>query len=309
MRHKYDDLFQYGLKDNQLVYIDKVENGLECECNCPNCGQPLIAYNNPKNKKARHFQHQNLRDCAGIYETIIHFLTKEIIQEQGFLTVPDVDYQLSEYAQSYDQQIIQSSGKVTRSKKVYFDTIEIEKSVGNFRPDLKCTIKGKTVYVEVAVTHFVDKEKTDKIFKDGNPVLEIDLSNESRILTKEQLDKILTTGIEKMKWINNPKIRERFSRRENIAREIKAFVSSNKKSLKVYGKNHLVYNCPIYKEQYDKIKIEDECYRCRCFVKEMEGVSHLGEEPKYQSRTIDCIGHVSKEYVGLLKSKGVRMKE
>ncbi|MFM7851985.1 MAG: hypothetical protein ACKO96_08715, partial [Flammeovirgaceae bacterium] len=208
-----------------------------------------------------------------------------------------------------DKYVTQSSEKVIRSKKVSFDKIDVEKSVGSFRPDLKCMINNRLIYIEVAVTHFIDKEKEKKIFKDGNPVLEIDLSKESRILTKEKLYKILGNGIDKMKWIYNPKIGERFLKRERIAREIKDFVYNNTRTLKAYGKNHDVYNCPIYKDHCDKIKIEDECYLCCCFVREMEGISHLGDEPTYQSRTIDCIGHVSQQYVDLLKSKGVKIRE
>lgn len=310
MRHEYDT--QFGLRDNKLVHIDSVENGLDCNCKCPHCGEPLVAYNNPSNKNARHFQHQSLRECTGAYETIIHLLAKEIIQEQGYLVVPDIDYTLSEYAWTYDTNVTQSSERTIRPTKVYFDKIELEKSVGEFRPDLKCSIKEKTIYIEIAVTHFIDKEKKEKIFKDGNPVLEIDLSDQKRILTKSELSSLLFWQTDKMKWINNPKIWERFLKKESIAREIKAFVSRHKKTLKVYGKEHHVYNCPIQARYYDKaekIKIEDECQRCRCLVTELVGVSHLGDEPKYESRTIGCIGHVSKEYVNLLKSKDIYISE
>lgn len=309
MRHEYDNLFQYGLKGGKLVHIDDVENGIKCGCECPECDEPLIAYNNPKNKRARHFQHHSLKDCAGVYETVIHLLAKEIIQEQGYLIVPDIDYVLSEYAWTYDTSVTQSSEKVTRAKRIQFDRIEMEKSVGAFRPDLKCSISGKTIYIEIAVTHFIDQEKKEKIFRDGNPVLEIDLSGEKRILSKSALSTLLSTQIDKMKWINNPKIWERFLHKESVAREIKAFISRNKRTLKVYGKNHNVYNCPIYKEYYDKIKVEDECQRCRCFVTEWEGGSNLGDKPRYEPRTVDCIGHVSKEYVNLLKTKGIYVKD
>lgn len=77
MRHEYDNLFQYGLKDNILVHIDNVENGLNCDCSCPNCGEPLVAHNNAGNRKAKHFQHHSLKDCVGAYETVIHLLAKD----------------------------------------------------------------------------------------------------------------------------------------------------------------------------------------------------------------------------------------
>lgn len=311
MRHEYDNLFQYGLKDDILVHVNEVANGLLCNCRCPNCGEILVAHNNSRNKKAHHFQHKSLKDCTGAYETIIHLLAKEIIQEQGYLTVPDVDYTLSEYAWTYQPYIVSSSEQIIRSKRIQFDKIELEKSVGSFRPDLKCLINKKTLYVEIAVTHFVDQEKRDKIFKDGNPVLEIDLSNEKRFLTKAELSQFLTQ-VDRMKWINNPKVRDRFYKKEKTANEIREFIIENAKTLKVYGKDHSIYNCPInlrhFYDKVEKIKLEDKCFKCRCLVTEMEGVSRLGDEPEYPSRSIDCIGHVEREYINLLKSKGIYVK-
>lgn len=49
--------FIYALKEGKIVHVDSVANGLACDCICPSCNLPVIAYNNPKNKNAHHFQH------------------------------------------------------------------------------------------------------------------------------------------------------------------------------------------------------------------------------------------------------------
>ena len=312
MRHEYDDLFQYALLDGKLVFINEVKNGLECGCLCPQCNEPLVAYNGHNNKRAKHFQHQSLKDCEGAYETIIHHLTKEVIKRQGFLVVPDVDYELSEYAWTYQSNVVESTKKVVGMKRIQFDSVEVEKSAGTYRPDLKCSINGKTLYIEVAVTHFVDETKKAKIYRDGNPVLEIDLSKEGRILTQEQLAGILSKATNKMTWINNTKIQERYFKREATAREIRSFVSSNTRALKVYGKAGDVYQCPMNKgfDKQDKISVGGICNRCRYMVGEWEGVSKLGDDPpRYPSRTIECIGHVASEYCQLLKSRKIPMRD
>ena len=312
MRHEYDDLFQYALRDGKLVFINEVKNGLECGCVCPQCDQPLVAYNGLNNKRAKHFQHQSLKACEGVYETVVHHLAKEVILNQGYLDVPDVDYALSEYAWTYQASVVQSTEKRIRTKRIQFDSIEVEKSVGNFRPDLRCLINGKVLYIEVAVTHFVDEKKKGKIYKEGNPVLEIDLSKEERIMTQDQLASILSKATDKMTWINNPKIQERYFKREATAREIRSFVSSNTRALKVYGKAGDVYQCPMNKgfDKQDKISVGGICNRCRYMVGEWEGVSKLGDDPpRYPSRTIECIGHVAFEYCQLLKSRKIAMRD
>jgi hypothetical protein len=47
----------YGLKDGKLAKITEVENGLACGCICSNCGNKLVARNNPLNEKEACFAH------------------------------------------------------------------------------------------------------------------------------------------------------------------------------------------------------------------------------------------------------------
>lgn len=166
MRHKYDEVFQFALKDDRLVSIRDVANGLDCSCICPKCGERLIAYNNPKNRNAAHFQHQSLRECHGVYETSIHFLAKEVIQEQGYLLVPDIQYRLTGYANGYDFE--PGIKQEVNARNIYFDSVEVEKSNGRFRPDLKCTSQGRVVYIEIAVTHLLMMKRKEKSFWRAN---------------------------------------------------------------------------------------------------------------------------------------------
>lgn len=307
VRHKYDGFFQFALKDGRPISIHDVQNGLSCDCVCPKCGERLIAYNNPSNERIAHFQHQSLRDCHGVYETSIHFLAKEVILEQGFLIVPDVHYSLDGYANGYDFE--PNVREDIRSMRIHFDSIEVEKSVGSFRPDLKCTAQGKTIYIEIAVTHFVDEVKERKIHQNGFPLLEIDLSNEDRVTTKAQLSQILYYSVGKMKWINNPKIPNRLAKAQNEAKRITDFIQTHKKTLKVYGKKRSVY-CPRFKIDVDKVNADDVCTRtCCCFVKEWESHPQMGDEPYIKTSQIECVGHVASEYFALLKAKGITVNE
>lgn len=312
MRHEYDGFFQIALKDGRSVSIHSVDNGLQCGCTCPKCGEPLVAYNNPGNKTSAHFQHQSLKDCHGVYETAIHYLAKEVIQDQGYLIVPDVQFQLGPFASGYDIFGYDSKpliNEIFSTAKLYFDSVEVEVSNGSFRPDLKCIVKGKIMYVEIAVTHFVDTEKEVKITRSGVPVLEIDLSECDRMSSKTDLSLALTNAVGRMQWINNSKINERLSRAENSATEIVDFIRMNKKMLKVYGKKQQVY-CPRFKPDVDKVNVDDVCKRsCYCFVDELVSSPHIGDEEHQEARFINCVGHAVSPYFRLLKSKGIPLNE
>lgn len=308
-KHDYGEIFEWGLKDGNIIHVDNVENGLACNCFCPDCETPLVAFNRQGNRRANHFQHKNRTNCRNAYETALHYLAKQIILETKTLTVPDIHFSLSSYAQSF-YGVTQTSERRINKQILKFDKVEVEKSEQHFRPDLKCFIKEKILLIEIAVTHFVDTDKREKIFKKNIPLLEIDLSEFERAIQKDKLTEILHGKIDKMKWVHNPKIRERHQSAESKGDIVNKYISKNIKSHKVYGKDHNIYDCPIYKSHYDKIKVEDECHRCRYFVGEYKGVYETGDgQPKFPNTTLDCVGHKAHEFDTLLKSLGIKIKD
>ncbi|MFC0775275.1 hypothetical protein [Terrimonas alba] len=308
--HNYGELFEYGLKEGQLVHIDEVENGLSCGCICPDCETPLVAYNNPKNKKANHFQHKSKVDCTNAYETALHYLAKQIILETKTLVVPDRTFSLSNLAQAYLADVINPYDTKTDRKTLIFDKVEVEKSEGTFRPDVKCFIGEKVLLIEIAVTHFVDDIKRDRILQNKLPLLEINLSKYDRTIQKDKLIEVLHGSIEDMNWLYNSKITLRQQSIIKKGQALKDFVLSNTKNHQVYGKNHDIYDCPIYKEPNGKVSADDCCYNCRYYLEEWEGIQEVGDIPsKYPHHTLDCIGHEAKAFDSLLKAHGVAIED
>lgn len=58
----------YALKEERLVHISEVENGLQCNCKCPSCKQLLIAKKG--NVNDHHFAHISHIECKYGYETL-----------------------------------------------------------------------------------------------------------------------------------------------------------------------------------------------------------------------------------------------
>lgn len=58
-----------------------------------------------------------------------------------------------------------------------FTEVKSEKSVGQIRPDIVAIVGTTMLFVEVAVTHFVDPDKQAVLEKLGLPTIEIDLAN------------------------------------------------------------------------------------------------------------------------------------
>jgi hypothetical protein len=306
--------FTHALKNGKLVHIDNVVNGKKSECFCPSCNEPLIAYNNPKNKKAHHFQHVNLKECKHYYETMIHYLAKEIINELGELTVPKHIFKLSDYARSYceyEWDRFNPKEEIT-SFKIKFDKILVEKYDNGIKPDLICEVNGIQIHIEIAVTHFIDEKKEEKIIKNNAISLEIDLSSIEREINRDSLKNLLIDNIEHMKWHNNKSISNAKFAAEKNKILIKNFIYENSRVQKAYGKAKSIYKCPIINKKYD-ISLYN-CESCRYLAQVME--EYEGTQEDYDNKrtiypkvSVSCIGHVSVMFDKTLNQFGIKVGE
>jgi competence protein CoiA len=164
-----------ALKDDIIVGIDDVENGLNCKCICIDCGEKLIARNNGK-KRRHHFAHKH--ECSGNIETYLHKVAKEIIKKNKKIKLPN--------------------GEIYN-----YITIEFEKSYKDIRPDVIIRNDNSLLFVEIAVTHFIDDIKKTKIELMEIPTIEIDLSSFTYNSSLDEIEKAVIHKIDYKKYIWN----------------------------------------------------------------------------------------------------------
>lgn len=128
--------------EGKLVHIDSVANGKECGCFCTYCGEPLQAKQGAKRK--HHFSHLSGTECEAAYESMLHLLAKEKIQE-AFYNRTSL-YMEFEYTLQPDKCIFMSHSRRCSNKekrridiKEWYDSCEQEISYDNIRrrSDLK----------------------------------------------------------------------------------------------------------------------------------------------------------------------------
>lgn len=178
-------LLTYALdSNNQLVHVDSVENGGACQCHCPHCKSPLDAKNGGEIRE-HHFAHAHGHDCDGAYESALHLLAKQIIQEQGGIMLPD------------------SEDWSKPSGFVQLRNVEVEKMDKQYgiKPDVEGIMPGgRRLLIECLVTHKVDDKKYRTIIENGLLCVEINLRYFE--LDKEYLREFLTQDTERRQWIS-----------------------------------------------------------------------------------------------------------
>lgn len=160
-----------------LISIHDVKSGLECDCICAGCGGKLVA------KKGdildHHFAHYVESDCNNGQESAIHKLSKNIINSVGSIYVPNLEFNLMGLSKKI---------RIFNGGSFKYSNVILEKKYGEVIPDIVLSCGDKKIFVEIAVTHFIDNEKREKLRNIGIPTMEIDLAYEARVLDPMRVD-------------------------------------------------------------------------------------------------------------------------
>jgi hypothetical protein len=203
-----------------VLATDVLRRGLACECTCPVCEEAVIA---KKGRKYRHhFAHRGGSHCSvatgadGAGESLLHALAKQAMVELKEFVLPPLRHK----ARANDDRghphvgVAQNQNELLRfrvhsaSKEVWSD---------GFQPDVVLEGDQGTLFVEIAVTHYVDVEKLAKLRARGVPTLEVSLAHldQSTQDTAEIDDALADVG--HMTWLYHPDEQKLKARAQSIA--------------------------------------------------------------------------------------------
>jgi len=227
-------MLKYGIKDGELISVEKVMSGLNCGCRCPSCGAPLVAKKG--NKREHHFAHHNAEDCGKGRESALHLMAKKILEAKKELFVPN--------------ETGEGSGAIRCFSEVDLESRKFSKVI----PDVVMEKDGERLCVEILVTHAVDEEKEKKLFAEKLPTVEIDLSDYLDDFDEEIVTQVLLTG-QNTRWIYNSFIDEQ-RRKRKITDEICDYLPES-------GWER--YNCPYLKKPVTFLHGSHSCHECIYF--------------------------------------------
>jgi hypothetical protein len=198
----------YASKEGKLVHVSAVERGLKCGCTCPACGAQVLARKG--SKKVHHFAHAEDADCSGAAETVLHILAKEIISELSSMTIPEYRYirwkRFHEKRMHEDLEMrAEHREQLAAGGEVLLESVQAEPHYGSFKPDIELQMRGKTLFLEIAVTHRVGTRKRRVLRKHGVPAIELRLNQEHALLEPEELKSIIQSDENIKYWLYHPR--------------------------------------------------------------------------------------------------------
>lgn len=243
----------YALKDGKITPVSEVERGLKCGCVCPACGEKLVA------RKGRqvmhHFAHYATQNCEYGYESSLHLAAKEILSQVKRMVIPPVYLR---FPNSWKGSFL-----LCDAKEIAFDRVELEKRFDSVVPDVVVYAGEKFLFIEIFVTHCVDKAKLDKLRAANISTIEIDLRKIDESVKTEELTALLVGNSEYKYWKYNA-FADKYLR--------KFYQAADKRSI---TSGRFVYECPIATRTLYGVpctNVKDDCRRCRyCICHSFEG--------------------------------------
>lgn len=255
----------FGLLDGILVSPSEVTNGLKCNCICPGCKKPLVA-NHPKSeKRVNYFSHYAKNNCSNGYESGLHLAAKRVLIETKKILVPRIYADVDVYDKA--TQIHESASYSINSKMVTLESVAEEvREYEGIVPDIVAISNGKTIFIEIAVTHFVDDEKLAKLKRLQIPTIEISLGLASQVPTLEEIRELVINNAHNRKWLVNPKLDElkvrvkveaerklKVAINNQLAKQLK-FQQAHEKYLNLSENDKLTYELKKLNKTYAEIK-------------------------------------------------------
>lgn len=192
--------FALDSKTKKVHHVSEVSNGTACNCTCPVCGEALIAKQGPV--VAHHFAHKDDSGCTGGAETALHRAAKFLLLTEKLIASP----RLVVAAVAYDSfGNKHEASQVLSEKKLSLDTVAEEVRLPGVIPDVVGSVEGKTLLIELAVTHFVADTKLRKLQDLGYAAIEVDLSVLAVNWDWVTLRTAITEDAANKRWLFNPK--------------------------------------------------------------------------------------------------------
>lgn len=194
----------YGVKGGRLIHISEATRGLACECVCVACGFLLVA---KKGRQRRHhFAHAVDANCQGAAETALHLLSKELFEELKFIILPP--YEFVKERKTKAGTPVEHKQEIAKGGVVTIKGVQIESREPGFFPDVVLDCGTKSLIVEIAVTHKVDRSKMRHIRRRDLPTIEIRLDYSDALLSRDELRNKLQNDLRSKFWLFHPSQRE-----------------------------------------------------------------------------------------------------
>lgn len=267
-----------ALKDGVITKVEDVQSGIKCGCVCPACGEPLVAKKGVK--RMHHFAHSTGHNCEYGYESSLHLACKEILSKAKKITIPPV------YVTFPDTN--KKDELVCSAKEIEIEKVELEQRFRDIIPDVVVYSGKKKFFIEIYVTHSIDKNKLQKLKEANISTIEIDLSKERTTITVSELSDLLLCNNERKKWKYNADANKWFHKFCSVADERKII----KRGLALH-----IY-CPIKSQIWPDNPYEnfcDECSHCKYCISFNE--DHILCSWRRQVSTVDDLIKLAKNQI------------
>jgi hypothetical protein len=153
-------------------------------------------------ERRHHFAHCVESRCDGGLETVLHYLGKELIARLDWIALPA--YRFTATAKGAAGSTVTIDRPVLPPLRVRISRAATERPLAGFRPDVVLECGDRILWVEVCVTHAVDRTKRRKVRRAGGAMIEVHLRPEDALRSPAELMALLREDTARKRWVYSP---------------------------------------------------------------------------------------------------------
>ncbi len=263
----------YGLRNGTLVHISEVDSGMACACVHPVSGVPLQAH---KGRKKRHHFHAAASGKSDSFESFVHLLAKQLLENGGTITVPEATVHIQTDTSGWTRDLV-----VGRAQEVEIANVRTERRIpgSSFVCDNVGDAQWGPLVIEWKNTHGSEPGKKAFLVESKIRSIEVDVSGWEERGSKGDLERWILHEAPRT-WIYDSRLDTPQLERRGLKVERKPCYRATRffeENGKVRPHDEFwVKGCPVLDEIVSTRK-------CRC-------CPFLGTLEYYASAYVDCFG-------------------
>ncbi len=281
----------FGLRQGRLYPPQGTERGLACECVCPGCGSALIA--NQGERKRPYFSHHQSRECLGGYESAVHLMAKQIIDDRRYIVIPEFRHSIGRKMPTGD---VLSEEVVVPGRRLEFVDVRVEQTVDGLRPDvIGVTSDGIEILIEVYVTHAVTGDKRERFAKKNLVELDLSMLPQDLVANEKLFAEEVLSGARR-EWIACQLYREEIkAAHQTLQEKVRRFITDHRASVEQAKTERQQRRLAEQAAEKKKVEIEGHKSRLReRYSRQLEKLQtqtsdQQRQDPRLDSGTLQAI--------------------
>lgn len=194
-------------------------------------------------------------------ETLLHIKAKEILEREKRILLPSLVVEV-EVGLPHDAPLTRSSSRP--EQVVMLESVALEKKIGRIKPDVVAKSiassewPAEQILIEITVTNIISEERRERIRRENQPTIEIDISRMGGVVTEAEFTRLVVDESAGKRWLHHPDTaREMMRLQRELESEVATIIEQQKNEAEAKKISTTEWACRYLDSFVDYVNLQD----------------------------------------------------